>query len=233
MTAAFDVLVFAILPYIAMVVCAIATVERYRRHSYSCTSLSSQFLENRLHFWALVPFHLGILAVALGHLVAFAIPASVLAWNAVPMRLYVLEAAALAAGLLALAGFALTILRRGAVAPLRFGTGWIDWIVYALLLADIGTGVALALRYPWGSSWFAAAAAPYLWSLVRLQPDTALVAAMPLLVRAHVAGAWLLLLMFPFSRLVHIVAVPGSYLWRPPQVVRWYGRPAVASGRKT
>jgi nitrate reductase gamma subunit len=55
---------------------------------------------------------------------------------------------------------------------------------------------------------------------------------MPLLVRAHIVGAWLLLAVFPFSRLVHILVVPNPYLWRAPQVVRWYDRPAEASGRK-
>jgi nitrate reductase gamma subunit len=45
-----------------------------------------------------------------------------------------------------------------------------------------------------------------------------------------VAGTWLLLALFPFSKLVHVLVVPNPYLWRAPQVVRWYGRPA-ASGR--
>jgi nitrate reductase gamma subunit len=114
----------------------------------------------------------------------------------------------------------------------RLGTSRLDWVVYALLFAQIATGVALAVRYPYGSSWFAAAASPYLWSLLLLQPDVTLVAAMPLLVRAHIVGAWLLVALFPFSRLVHVLVVPIPYLWRAPQVVRWHGRPAVASGRK-
>ncbi len=232
MTPAVDLMLFVVLPYAAIVVCAVATVERYRRHSFSCTSQSSQFLENRLHFWALVPFHAGILIVAAGHLVAFLLPRGVLAWNAVPMRWYVVETATLAAGVLALGGFGLIILRRASVVAVRLGTSRLDWVVYALLLAQLATGVGLAMRYPWGSSWFAAAAAPYLWSLARLQPDVTLVAAMPLLVRAHIVGAWLLLAVFPFSRLVHILVVPNPYLWRAPQVIRWYDRPAEASGRK-
>lgn len=233
MTPAFDLLLFLVLPYAAALVCTVATIERYRRHRFSCTSQSSQFLENRLHFWALVPFHAGILIVALGHLVAFLLPRGLLAWNAVPLRWYVLETATLAAGLLALVGFAAVIVRRASITAVRLGTSRLDWIVYALLLAQIGTGVSLAVRYPWGSSWFAAAASPYLWSLARLQPDATLVAAMPLLVRVHIVGAWLLLAVFPFSRLVHILLVPNPYLWRAPQVVRWYSRPAVASERKS
>jgi nitrate reductase gamma subunit len=118
------------------------------------------------------------------------------------------------------------------IPALRRGTHTVDWIVYALLLWQLASGLALAVAYPWGSSWYATAAAPYLWSLVRLQPDATLVSALPLLARAHVAGTWMLLGFFAFSRLVHIVVVPNPYLWRAPQVVRWYRRPALAEGRK-
>ena len=53
--------------------------------------------------------------------------------------------------------------------------------------------------------------------------------------RVHVMQAlpWLLLAAFPFSRLVHVLVVPNQYLWRSPQVVRWYARPALLSGRKS
>lgn len=229
---AMNLLVFAVLPYAAALLCVIAAAERYRRHGYSYTSLSSQFLENRMHFWALVPFHIGILVLLAGHLIAFLVPRGVLAWNEVPARLLILEATALAAGLLALGGLATAVMRRATVPPVRATTKPLDWVVYALLLAELTTGIALALRYTWGSSWFAVAASPYLWSIVTLQPDASLAATMPPLVRLHIGLAWLLLAVFPFSRLVHILVVPNHYLWRPPQVVRWYRRPATALGRK-
>jgi nitrate reductase gamma subunit len=104
----------------------------------------------------------------------------------------------------------------------RATTAAFDWIVLAALLAQLVTGVAVAIAYSWGSSWFAAVAAPYLWSLARLQPDITAVAALPALVKAHVLGAFLLVGVFPFSRLVHVLQVPTPYLWRRPQVVRWY-----------
>jgi nitrate reductase gamma subunit len=42
----------------------------------------------------------------------------------------------------------------------------------------------------------------------------------------HIINAYLLILLFPFTRLVHILVVPNPYLWRKPQVVRWYRKPA-------
>jgi nitrate reductase gamma subunit len=46
---------------------------------------------------------------------------------------------------------------------------------------------------------------------------------MPWLVKFHIIGAYVVLAAFPFTRLVHILVVPNQYLWRKPQVVRWYG----------
>jgi nitrate reductase gamma subunit len=93
--------------------------------------------------------------------------------------------------------------------------------------------VAVAVTYSWGASWYAAIAAPYLRSLVLLNPDFSAVAALPLLVRVHVVAAFLLVAVFPFSRLVHIVAVPNPYLWRVPQVVRWHPADMRSAGAHT
>lgn len=228
-----DVLLFIVLPYAAVLLAIVGTFERYRRHAYSCTSHSTQFLENRLHFWALVPFHAGILLVLAGHLVGFLLPGSVLAWNADPVRLMLLEGVALTAGLLALIGLTLAGIRRLRTAPIRLSTTVFDSIVYSLLLAQIAFGVLLSLQYTWGSSWYAAAATPYLRSLVRLQPDVSLVAPMPVLVQLHIVGAWLLVALFPFSRLVHVLVVPNPYLWRAPQVVRWHTRTPLSEARRS
>jgi nitrate reductase gamma subunit len=101
-----------------------------------------------------------------------------------------------------------------------------DWIVLALLLVQIGSGIYVAVLHPWGSSWFAASAAPYLWSILKLNPDITYVIAMPHAVKLHIVTASLIIGFFPFTRLVHILVVPNPYLWRKPQVVRWYGRRA-------
>jgi nitrate reductase gamma subunit len=100
-----DALLFGALPYAAVIVFLLASIARYRGWRFSYSSLSSQFLENRQHFWGLVPFHYGILVVLTGHLVAFLIPREILAWNSHPLRLYVIEVSALAFGALTLVGW--------------------------------------------------------------------------------------------------------------------------------
>jgi nitrate reductase gamma subunit len=223
-----DQVLFGILPYVAMVVFLLGTIQRYRAQTFTYSSLSSQFLENQHHFWALVPFHYGILTVLAGHIVAFLIPRQVLAWNSEPLRLWILEAAALACGLLTLVGLLAILVRRFTDPKVKKVTTWADWLLYVLLLVSVATGVSTAVFRPWGSSWFAAAAAPYLWSLVKLSPAYGAIAALPWTVKIHLVNAWLVIGFFPFTRLVHVLVVPNPYLWRKRQVVRWHGRPRTA-----
>jgi len=221
-----DLLLLGVLPYVALFTFFLVTIYRYVAQTFSYSSLSSQFLENQQHFWSLVPFHYGILVVLAGHVVAWLVPRQVLAWNARPLRLYVLEVSALAFGLLTLLGLVNIVARRLSDAKVRVVTSPADWVLYALLLVQVGSGVAVAVLHPWGSSWFAAAMTPYLWSLATLGPDLGTVAGLPWLVKLHIVNAWLVIGFFPFTRLVHVLVVPNPYLWRRPQVVRWYRRRA-------
>lgn len=220
-----DTVMFAVLPYVAMVVFLLATIQRYRQQTFTYSSLSSQLLENKHHFWALVPFHFGIITVLLGHVVAFLLPGQILLWNSRPLRLYILEATGLAFGLATLVGFLAIIVRRITDSKVRAVTSRADWIVYFLLLVQVMTGLETSITYRWGSGWFAAIAAPYLWSLVKFSPEIAFVAPLPWIVKMHIVNAFLVIGFFPFSRLVHILVVPNPYLWRKRQVVRWYGIP--------
>jgi nitrate reductase gamma subunit len=224
MTSAFylDQLLFVVLPYVAFFTFFLVTIQRYRSRSFTYSSLSSQFLENRQHFWGLVPFHYGILTVLAGHVVAFLVPREILAWNSKPVRLYILEITALIFGLLTVTGLAAAMVRRLSVSKVKQVTSARDWVLYALLLLQVVTGVGVALFHPWGSSWFAASATPYLWSILKLNPDIGAIVAMPWLVKLHIVNAYVVIGFFPFTRLVHVLVVPNPYLWRKPQVVRWY-----------
>lgn len=221
--AALDTLLLIVFPYVSMVLFVVVGVQRYRGRMFTFSSLSSQFLENRHHFWALVPFHYGIITILLGHLVGLLVPRSVLAWNSQPLRLYILEVSALVFGLLTLVGLIGVVLRRVRDPKLRIVTSTMDRAILTVLLLQTISGLITALFHGWGTSWFASTAAPYLWSLFTLTPSIEYVTAMPWMVKTHIVGAWLIVALFPFSRLVHVLVVPNHYLWRRPQVVRWYG----------
>ena len=217
-----DQFLFVALPYLAFTIFFIVTIQRYRQRTFTYSSLSSQLLENKQHFWGMVPFHYGILAVIVGHVVAFAIPRAVLAWNGRPLRLYILEVSALICGMLALVGLVSAIGRRLANTKVRIVTTVPDWVLLGLLTFQIFSGIYIAIFVGWGSSWYAAAATPYLRSLLTFSPQISYLTEMPWMVRLHIVNAFLLIAFFPFTRLVHVLVIPNMYLWRPTQVVRWY-----------
>ena len=220
-----DQIFFGVLPYVALALFFLVSIQRYRSQKFTYSSLSSQFLENEQHFWALVPFHYGILIVLAGHLVALCIPRQILLWNGSPLRLYILEITALIFGLMTLVGLVVILVRRWVFPKARTVTTPSDWVLYFLLLLQAFTGVYTAVVHPWGSSWFAAAATPYLYSVFKLNPEISFVTAMPWMVKLHIVNAWLVIGFFPFTRLVHILVVPNHYLWRRTQVVRWNWNP--------
>jgi nitrate reductase gamma subunit len=225
-----DQFLFVVLPYMVMFIFFVGTIMRYRKAQYTYSSLSSQFLENQQHFWGLVPFHYGIITVLTGHVVAFLVPRSILLWNSRPLRLYILEISALIFGLLTLIGLVGCIIRRMTLSKIREVTSILDWNVFALLLIQVASGVYVAVFHPWGSSWFASALSPYLWSLVKFSPDMSYVVALPFAVKLHIASAYVMIGLAPFTRLVHVLVVPNPYLWRKPQVVRWYRPPGSSQG---
>ena len=225
-----SIMLYAVLPYVAVALFVIVTIRRYRNNAFGYTSRSTQFIENRSHFWGMVPFHYGILPVLLGHLVAFLLPETILTWNTVEWRLYLLEFTGYLLALMSLFGLIALAVRRIRNSRLLPFTGTMDWIVFGLLFIQIASGIWIAVGYRWGSTWFAISMAPYLQSLVGLQPDINLVAGYPHVVKLHIVTAFVIIGLFPFTRLVHVLVAPVPYLWRRAQVVRWYEED---SNRKT
>ncbi len=124
-------------------------------------------------------------------------------------------------GLLTFTGLINIIIRRRSDKKTRVITTTTDWIVLILLTIQIMSGLYVAFFYRWGSSWFASSMSPYLYSIFKFNPDLAFISSMPFMVKLHIISAFSIILLFPFTRLVHVLVVPNPYLWRKPQVVRW------------
>lgn len=221
-----DTVLFAAFPYVAVVLAVVGGVVRFYGDRFSFSSHSSQFLENRVLFWGSVSWHYGIIVVLLAHIAALAFSGT---WGDVvanPTRLYTLEVVGIALGLAALIGLTALSLRRVTNARAKVVTAKSDWVLLAVLLAQVILGMWVALGYRWGSDWYVHTAAPWMHSLFKLDPDVTTVTVLPWVVKAHMLGGFVLLAMFPFTRLVHIVTYPLSYLWRPYQIAVWNRRSA-------
>lgn len=217
-----NLILFGVFPYLAVALAVAMSIYRYGVDRYSWSSQSSQFLESRALFWGSVPWHYTLLAILAAHLLAFLFPTG---WGELlgeSARLYLLEVTGLALGISALFAVLLLVLRRAGNARVATVTSVMDWVVLASLLLQVATGVYIAATLRWGSVWYLHTVTPWLWSLLKFDPQVQYLAVMPTVVKVHAVNAFLLIALFPFSRLVHIVSVPLGYLGRPYQVVIWY-----------
>jgi len=226
----FDFLFLAVFPYLAVVLAVGGGLYRFYGDRFSYSAFSSQFLENRTLFWGSVPWHFGILIILLAHVLAFLLPGPwdrLLSWG---NALYVLEVIGLALAVAALVGIVALLLRRMINARVRATSTVMDWVLLGALVIQTGSGFWVSLGYRWGADWFMDTSVPWMMSLITLQPQIDYVATLPFIVKLHIIGGFVVIALFPFTRLVHVVSLPLSYLWRSYQVVIW-NRPPTAPGR--
>jgi nitrate reductase gamma subunit len=210
---------FAAFPYLAVVVAILGGVHRYRHDRFSYSTLSSQLLENRTLFWGSVPWHYGIVVVLLAHLLGFLMPGMWARITSAPTALYTIEIVGFAFGLAALVGLCVLFVRRLTMERILAVTSPMDWALLVVLLVQVALGVWVSLVYRWGADWYVDTAVPWLVSLVSLNPQIQYVSSLPLPVKLHMLNGFLVIALFPFSRLVHLIMFPFWYLWRPYQLV--------------
>ncbi len=221
-----ETVAFAVFPYVAFTLAILVGLYRYYARRFSYSSLSSQMLENRKLFWGSVPWHYGIIAILLAHLFAGFFPSAARYILRPPVRLAVFELVGMALALFTIVGILVLIVRRaGESSQPKAVTTSMDWILLVLLAAQVIAGFSIAVGYRWGSLWYLDTAVPWFWSIFKFQPDFGTVSPLPALVKFHYFNGFVLILLFPFTRLVHIFTVPLDYLWRPYQVVVWNRRP--------
>lgn len=223
-----DYLLFGALPYVAFTVFLIGSIYRYTKKGFQVSSLSSQFLEGKKLFFGSQFFHWGMVMLFLGHLIGFLIPSAVLAWNGSPVRLLVLEFSAFGFAISSLIGLLLLIKRRATTKRIQMVSNYMDYVVYLVLFVQIVSGILMAYYGRWGSNWFASVMTPYLYSVFAFNPNVDLIAQLStsntmalLMVKTHIASAFLIIGIIPFTRFVHFLVAPFDYIWRKYQLVIW------------
>lgn len=217
---------FIAFPYLALILAIGVGVYRRIARPYTYSSLSSEILEKRKLFWGSVPFHYGLTLILLAHLFAALLP-GVAGWLlGGEIRRLVLELTGMALGLYALFGLIVLIVRRLTPKSLaQAATSYMDGVLLFVLLVQVGTGLGIAIFNRWGGLWYLHTAVPWFWSIAVLRPDMSTVASLQILPKLHFVIGFVVILLFPFSRLVHLVMFPLQYLWRPRQVVIWNRQP--------
>lgn len=216
-------LVFIALPYASIAIALFVTPYRYFRNRLDWSAYSTAFLEKKKLYFGSVSWHYGVILLLLGHLLGFLFPGAVQSLLSGSTAVYVLESIALGLGLLALLGSIVLILRR--MSPLVSAvTGIADWVLLLLILFQAITGVYMGMFVTWGMEWYLYTAVPWLRSLLMLSPEIGYVSGLPLVFKLHVAGAFLILAVLPFTKLVHFLFLPKGYLTEEPILYRWARR---------
>jgi nitrate reductase gamma subunit len=229
-----NTLIFGIYPYIALAVLALGSIIRYDREPYTWRSGSSQLLRRRQLVLGSVLFHVGVLIVFFGHLVGLLTPIALFDLVGISHTFKQVLAIVVGgvAGGFALIGASLLAHRRLFDPRIRANSSFGDnaiililWLQLALGLATIplslghldGEEMVRFMTWAQGIFTFDFAASSY-------------VAGAHPIFKAHLFLGLTIFLIFPFTRLVHMLSVPLRYFWRPGyQIVR--SRRSAAGGR--
>lgn len=215
---------WGIFPYICLVVMIVGAFYRYQTGQLSWGSKSSELLEKKLLTVGSMLFHVGIFFVFAGHVAGLLVPVEF--YNAIGVSSELYHGAAIVlgglSGLVALAGISILLYRRIANARVRMNTDFSDYVADGLLWLVIFLGLAFTLGYSivYGPYEYRATVGPWIRSVLTLQPDIALMAGVPLLLQVHIALAFMLFGISPFTRLIHIYSIPIGYLRRAPLLYR-------------
>jgi nitrate reductase gamma subunit len=216
---------FGIYPYIALSVLAIGSIARYERDPFTWKSSSSQMLRRKQLMWGSILFHVGILIIFFGHLGGLLTP--IWLFDAMGISHGAKQVLAVVAGgvagVIALVGGLMLLHRRWFDPRIRATSSFADIAILVLLMAQLLLGLAtitVSLQHLDGNemtklmSW--AQGIFYLNSEAASFVEDA-----HILFKLHIVLGLTIFLVFPFTRLVHMLSAPIRYLWRPGyQVVR-------------
>ncbi|MEQ1725014.1 MAG: respiratory nitrate reductase subunit gamma [Sphingopyxis sp.] len=218
-------LLFGIYPYIALSVLAVGSVIRYDREPYSWRAGSSQLLRRKQLMWGSVLFHLGVLVIFFGHVGGLLTPIWV--FDALGISHSAKQMLAIVAGGIAgvsgIIGASLLVHRRFFDSRVRAASSFSDNLVILLLWAQLGLGLAtIPLSFAHLDGGEMVKFMTWAQGIFTFRANAAAsIADAHIIFKTHLFLGMTILLLFPFTRLVHMLSAPVRYIWRPGyQIVR-------------
>jgi len=220
---------FGIYPYIALSVLVIGSIARYERDPFTWKSSSSQLLRRKQLMIGSILFHVGVLFIFLGHLFGLLVPHQI--YEAVGIHAEAKQLlAAIAggiAGVVAIIGGLMLAHRRLTDPRIRETSSFWDIAILLLLIAQLALGL-ISVPYSIATAEHGEVIKFMDWAqgVFLFRADNAAhLDGVPLIYKLHIALGLTIFLVFPFTRLVHIIsgfAAPVRYLFarKGYQVVR-------------
>jgi nitrate reductase gamma subunit len=216
---------FGIYPYIATGIFFLGSLLRYDREQYTWKTGSSQMLSSKNFRIANILFHVGIIAILLGHFAGLVIPYEL--WHLLGISLPVKQIIAMGVGglfgILCFIGLTMLIIRRLTNPRIKATSSKMDIGILLLIYLQLVLGmitILISFEHMDGSVM----ANLMNWSryLLTFRPVEAVeyISGVHWVYKMHVTLGISLFVLFPFSRLVHVWSVPVQYVRRNYQVVR-------------
>lgn len=227
---------FQIYPYIALSVLALGSIVRYERDPFTWKSSSSQLLRRKQLAIGSVLFHVGVLVIFFGHLAGLLTPIAIFDMLGISHGFKQMLAIVVggAGGLAALVGGSMLLHRRLTDPRIRATSSFADIGILVLLMAQLVLGVLtifVSLQHLDGEEMVNFM--NWAQGIFTFQTDAwVYVAGANILFKLHIFLGLTIFLLFPFTRLVHMLSAPVRYLWRPGyQIVRTRRRSGGAAPR--
>jgi nitrate reductase gamma subunit len=214
---------FQIYPYIALTMLLIGSWARFDKDAYTWRTGSSQLLSNRGMRVGSNLFHVGVLAILGGHFVGLLTPHALYEpFISTSNKQLLAMVVGGIFGVLCFVGLTILIVRRMTNPRIRATSAARDIVVLWLLLAQLVLGmisIVVSAGHMDGAQMvklaeWAQHIVTFRWGAAEYIADAHWV------YKAHVFLGLTLLLVAPFTRLVHVWSIPVSYVKRPYQVVR-------------
>ncbi len=221
---AWNQFLWVIFPYVMITIFVVGHIYRFLTDQMGWTAKSSEFLEKKSLRWGSLLFHYGILFVFGGHVVGLLIPKLFLFQIGVSDKIYHLIAVYFggAAGLVAVTGLFLLIVRRYGDKRVSLTSSFGDKFINLLLFLVVGIGIynTLGFNLLVGGFDYRDTISPWLRSWIMFSPNPELMVGVPLMYQVHVVLAFLIFGLWPFTRLFHVWSVPIAYVKRSPIIYR-------------
>lgn len=219
--------VWGVLPYIVLVIFIGGHIYRYQHDQFGWTSKSSEFLDKKHIKIGSQLFHWGVIFVLLGHFMGIIIPVEFYNFIGVTESMYhnVALVFGIPAGIAAFVGLVLLLWRRVSVKRIKATTSVSDWLTILALLLVVSTGL-IATFFNVDSAGFdyRTTIAPWLRGLFVFNIQPELMASVPIWFKIHILSSFLLYVIWPFTRLVHVFSLPFMYMRRSYVVYRKYDK---------
>lgn len=222
----FTRLFFGFYPYLALTTFFVGSLIRFDREQYSWKADSSQLFEKEQLRKGSILFHIGILALFLGHFVGLVTPHSWFLDMGVSdlAHQYIAIIAGAVFGTICMMGGIILWKRRMRNPRVRANSRFmdifiLDWLLITLALGLLTIPISIYHAVS-GDASIMISLAEWVQSILFLRPDPFLLNNVGIVYKLHLFFGMTVFLLFPFTRLVHVWSIPLSYLVRPYQIVR-------------